>query len=140
MRRLSMNGRGWVGWCVVVMALASTAEPQPYNEAQGNGMKWRNIGPHRGGRVLAVAGIPGSSLTYYFGGVGGGAWSTSDGGLCWQQISDKSVISSIGAIAVSVSDPNVIYLGTGESCLRGDISYAVVCLKKKIKPGGGNLI
>jgi len=118
-----MNVRGLVGWCVVVMALAISAEAQTYNEAQFKGMKWRNIGPHRGGRVLAVAGIPGSSLTYYFGGVAGGAWRTSDGGLSWQPISDKSVISSIGAIAVSVSDPNVIYLGTGESCLRGDISY-----------------
>src|SRR5713101_2798217 len=123
MRRLSMNVRGLVGWCVVVMALAISAEAQTYNEAQFKGMKWRNIGPHRGGRVLAVAGIPGSSLTYYFGGVAGGSWRTSDGGLSWQPISDKSVISSIGAIAVSVSDPNVIYLGTGESCLRGDISY-----------------
>src|ERR1700724_1933095 len=86
-------------------------------------MKWSIIGPYRGGRVLAVAGIPGSSLTYYFGGVAGGVWRTTDGGVSWQPISDKTVISSIGAIAVSESNPNVIYLGTGESCLRGDISY-----------------
>ena len=86
-------------------------------------MKWRDIGPFRGGRVLAVTGVPGSPFTYYFGGVGGGVWRTTDGGVSWQPLSDKGMISSIGAIAVSESNPNVIYVGTGESCLRGNISY-----------------
>src|SRR5258706_200046 len=86
-------------------------------------MKWRAIGPYRGGRVLAVTGIPGSPFTYYFGAVAGGVWRTTDGGVSWQPISDKSVISAIGAIAVSESNPNVIYVATGESCLRGNISY-----------------
>src|SRR5216683_1130912 len=114
MRRLSMNVRGLVGWCVVVMALAISAEAQTYNEAQFKGMKWRNIGPHRGGRVLAVAGIPGSSLTYYFGAVAGGVWRTTDGGVSWQPLFEKQTTSSIGSIAVADSDPNVIYAGTGE--------------------------
>src|SRR5216683_2149908 len=122
-RGSSMKFRSLVGWCVLVVALAISAVAQPYNEAQFKGMKWRGIGPYRGGRVLAVTGIPGSPFTYYFGGVAGGVWRTTDGGVSWQPISDKSVISSIGAIAVSESNPNVIYVGTGESCLRGNISY-----------------
>ena len=114
-----------VWWCGVFWSQRSaiSAAAQPYNEAQFKGMKWRDIGPYRGGRVLAVTGIPGSPFTYYFGGVAGGVWRTTDGGVSWQPISDKSVISSIGAIAVSESNPNVIYVGTGESCLRGNISY-----------------
>ena len=105
-------------WCVLVVALAIGVAAQSYNEAQFKGMKWRAIGPYRGGRVLAVTGIPGSPFTYYFGSVAGGVWRTTDGGVSWQPISDKTVISSIGAIAVSESNPNVIYVGTGESCLR----------------------
>ena len=103
-------------WCVLALAISAAA--QPYNEALFKGMKWRYIGPCRGGRVLTVTGIPGSPFTYYFGGVAGGVWRTTDGGASWQPISDQSVISSIGAIAVSESNPNVIYVGTGESCLR----------------------
>ncbi len=118
-----MNVRSLVVSCALVAALATAAAAQPYNEAQFKGMKWRDIGPYRGGRVLAVTGIPGSPFTYYFGGVAGGVWRTTDGGGSWQSISDNSMISSIGAIAVSESNPNVIYVGTGESCLRGNISY-----------------
>src|SRR5271167_2667777 len=127
-----MNVRGWMWSCAVIVALAASAAAQPYNEAQFKGMKWRDIGPFRGGRVIAVTGIPGVPFTYYFGGVAGGVWRTTNGGVSWQPISDGSMISSIGAIAVSESNPNVIYVGTGESCLRGNISYAVFCLKKKI--------
>jgi len=91
----------FVAWCVLAAVLAVCAAAQPYNEAQFKGMKWRDIGPYRGGRVLAVTGIPGNPYTYYFGGVAGGVWRTTDGGVNWQPISDKSVISSIGAIAVA---------------------------------------
>src|SRR6202522_621073 len=118
-----MKFRGLVGWSVLVVALAISASAQSYNEAQFKAMQWGDIGPFRGGRVLAVTGIPGSPFTYYFGGVAGGVWRTTDGGVSWQPISDNSMISSIGAIAVSESNPNVIYVGTGESCLRGNISY-----------------
>src|SRR4030088_3790266 len=117
-----MKFRG-LKWCALLVALAIGASAQSYNEAQFKGMKWRDIGPYRGGRVLAVTGIPGSPFTYYFGSVGGGVWRPTDGGVSWQPISDKTVISSIGAIAVSESNPNVICVGTGESCLRGNISY-----------------
>ena len=87
------------------------------------GLKWRLIGPFRGGRVLAVTGVSGQPNTYYFGAVAGGVWKTTNGGVTWEPIFDKEPIASIGAIAVAPSDPNVIYVGTGEACIRGDISY-----------------
>src|SRR5215467_1896587 len=87
------------------------------------GMKWRQIGPFRGGRALAVTGVAGDPETYYFGAVAGGVWKTQNGGLTWAPMTDKTGIMSIGAITVAPSDPNVIYVGTGESCIRGNISY-----------------
>jgi photosystem II stability/assembly factor-like uncharacterized protein len=87
------------------------------------GMKWRLVGPFRGGRVLAVAGVPGNANTYYFGSVAGGVWKTTSGGLSWTPIFDKEPVSSIGSIAVAPSDPNIIYVGTGEACIRGNISF-----------------
>ncbi len=94
-----------------------------YDDSLFKGMKWRSIGPYRGGRVLAVTGVPGDPYTFYFGGVGGGVWRTTDGGLKWTSLFDKEAVSSIGAIAVADSNHNVIYVGTGEACLRGNISY-----------------
>ena len=87
------------------------------------GMKWRQIGPFRGGRVLAVTGVEGRADTYYFGAVSGGVWKTTNGGLTWNPLTDKEAFASVGAIAVAPSDANVIYVGTGEACLRGNISY-----------------
>lgn len=86
-------------------------------------MNYRLVGPFRGGRVLAVTGVVGQDDVYYFGGVGGGVWKTTDGGLNWNPIFDKvkDASPSIGAIAVAESDPNVIYVGTGEACIRGNI-------------------
>jgi photosystem II stability/assembly factor-like uncharacterized protein len=86
-------------------------------------MKWRLIGPFRGGRVLAVTGVPRQPNTYYFGAVAGGVWKTTDGGVSWDPLFDKQSTSSIGSIAVADSDPNVIYAGTGEACIRGNISF-----------------
>jgi photosystem II stability/assembly factor-like uncharacterized protein len=101
------------------IALAATK----YDESLFKGMKWRSIGPYRGGRVLAVTGIPGDPYTFYFGSVGGGVWRTTDGGLNWNPLFDKEAVSSVGAIAVAESNRNVIYVGTGEACIRGNISY-----------------
>ena len=81
------------------------------------------IGPHRGGRVLAVSGITGQPYVYYFGGVGGGVWKTTNDGEVWNPIFDREPIASIGAIAVAPSDPNVIYVGTGEADMRSNISF-----------------
>jgi photosystem II stability/assembly factor-like uncharacterized protein len=87
-----------------------------------NGLKWRLIGPFRGGRVVAVAGVPGDSTTFYFGAVNGGVWKTSDAGTVWTPIFDNQPVGSIGAIAVAPSDPKTIYAGTGESDIRSDLS------------------
>lgn len=87
------------------------------------GMKYRLIGPFRGGRSLTASGIPGDPTTYYFGGTGGGVWKSTDGAFTWKSVFDKEGTSSIGSLAVSVSDPNTIYVGTGEACIRGDISH-----------------
>ena len=81
------------------------------------------IGPFRGGRVVPVAGIPGRPNEYLFGAVGGGVWKTTNGGVTWEPIFDSQHIASIGAIAVAQSNPQTIYVGTGESDMRSDISY-----------------
>ena len=86
-------------------------------------MKWRQVGPFRGGRVEAVSGVPGDPTTWYFGGVAGGVWKSADAGVSWKPIFDAQHNSSIGAIAVADSDHNVIYVGSGEACPRGNITY-----------------
>ena len=84
-------------------------------------LRFRLIGPFRGGRSVAVAGVPSQPSVYYFGGAGGGVWKTADGGASWVPISDGQIqTSSVGAIAVADSDPNVIYVGMGEACVRGN--------------------
>lgn len=86
-------------------------------------VKWRNIGPFRGGRSVAAVGVESSPLTYYMGTVGGGVWKTEDAGISWQNISDRYFkTSSVGAIAVAPSDPNVLYVGMGEHAVRGVMS------------------
>jgi len=87
-------------------------------------LKWRMIGPHRGGRVVAVAGDPVDPATFYFGACGGGVWKTEDGGTYWENVSDGFLnTAAVGAIAVAGSDPNVIYAGTGEACIRGNVIH-----------------
>lgn len=103
-----------VGWC---------ADQPQVNPDLYKVMKWRLVGPFRGGRVLAVSGVPGHPEVFYFGAAAGGVWKTSDRGASWSPLFDDQAVSSIGALAVAPSDPNVIYVGTGESCIRGDISY-----------------
>jgi len=100
------------------------APPKPATpKSPFEGMKYRLVGPFRGGRVLAVAGVPGQDDTYYFGAVAGGMWKTTDGGLNWKPLWDKfaEASPSVGAIAIAPSDPNVVYVGTGEACIRGNI-------------------
>ena len=105
------------------VAWQNTIQAQTLDEKALKGMKWRQIGPFRGGRALAVTGVAGDPETYYFGAVAGGVWKTQNGGLTWTPMTDKTGIMSIGAMAVAPSDPNVVYVGTGESCIRGNISY-----------------
>src|SRR5580704_8870802 len=99
-------------------ALVTYAQDIPPSLYQG--MQWRNIGPFRGGRSDAVAGVPQNPHLYYFGGVGGGLWKTENDGITWTNITDGQLkTSSVGAIAVAPSDPNVLYLGMGENEARG---------------------
>ncbi|HEX8945572.1 MAG TPA: glycosyl hydrolase, partial [Gemmatimonadaceae bacterium] len=88
------------------------------------GLRWRLVGPFRGGRAVAVVGDPTKRNVFYFGSVNGGVWKTTNGGTSWSNVTDgKSTISSVGAIAIAPSDPNVIYVGGGESDLREDWTY-----------------
>ena len=97
---------------------------QKQRDAVTEKMKWRCIGPPRGGRVVAVAGDPTDPMTFYFGACAGGVWKTTDGGTYWECVSDGYLnTATIGALAVSQSDPNVIYAGTGETTIRVDVSY-----------------
>jgi photosystem II stability/assembly factor-like uncharacterized protein len=110
---------------VVALALFCVASlfAQTLDSSLWSGMKWRNIGPFRGGRVESVVGIPGNPDIYFFGAVTGGVWKTTDAGVTWQPVFDQEKIASIGAIAIDPQDHNVIYVGTGEPCLRGNISF-----------------
>ena len=87
------------------------------------GLRWRCIGPFRGGRALAAAGVPGQPNVFYFGAVGGGVWKTTDAGRVWRPIFDAAPIASIGALALAPSAPNIIYVGTGEADMRSDTSF-----------------
>lgn len=94
-----------------------------FDEPLYNGLEWRNIGPFRGGRSAAVTGVPGKPNLFYFGATGGGVWKTTDAGNTWENISDGFFGGSIGAVAVSEWDNNVMYVGGGEKTVRGNVSY-----------------
>src|SRR5882724_945120 len=96
------------------IALIATAAQAQYNPESFSTMKWRLIGPHRAGRVTCVAGIPGKPAIYYFGTPGGGVWKTTNGGRVWKPIFDDVHVASIGALALAPSNPEIIYVGTGE--------------------------
>jgi photosystem II stability/assembly factor-like uncharacterized protein len=100
------------------LAVAASVDPALFGA-----LKWRSIGPYRGGRALAVAGLPGDPDTFYFGAVAGGVWKSTDGGATWAPLTDGTPISSVGALAVAPSDHNVIYVGSGEAAPRGDMTY-----------------
>jgi photosystem II stability/assembly factor-like uncharacterized protein len=99
------------------------ADAVQYDTAYFSGVKWRNIGPFRGGRSAAVTGVAGKPNLYYFGATGGGVWRTTDAGSSWENISDGYFGGSIGAVTVSEWDNNVIYVGGGEKTVRGNVSY-----------------
>lgn len=113
--------------CISFAAQEKDAAAEPavqYDEGLYKALTWRCIGPFRGGRVTAVTGVRGRPLDYYFGSTGGGVWKSEDGGLNWQPVSDGFFkTGSVGAVAVSESDPNIVYVGMGEAPIRGNVSH-----------------
>ena len=106
----------------MILLCCSTVFAQEDSTNVLKGMTWRNIGPNRGGRSLGISGSPSRKNEYYFGAVGGGLWKTTDGGLNWKPVTDGQLTSSsVGAVAVSPSNPDIIYIGTGETEFRGNI-------------------
>ena len=113
----------FVAMMIGALAACFPAAAQTLTKDSLSGMRWRLIGPFRGGRTEAVAGVTGNPNVFYLGSVAGGVWKTTDAGISWLPLFEHQSVASIGAIAVDPHDPNVIYVGTGEPCLRGDISY-----------------
>ena len=99
------------------------AAPKKPEDPLFKGMQYRLIGPFRGGRSLTAAGIAGDPTTYYFGATGGGVWKSNDGAITWTPVFDDQAVSSIGSLAVAPSEPTTIYVGSGEACIRGNISH-----------------
>src|SRR5437764_11275434 len=112
-----------LGSLAVALPAARPVRAQTIPSRAYGALRWRLIGPHRGGRVLAVAGVPGDPTTFYFGAVDGGVWRSRNAGVTWEPLFDDQPIASIGALALAPSDPNVIYVGTGEASIRSDITY-----------------
>jgi photosystem II stability/assembly factor-like uncharacterized protein len=106
----------------ILVAAATAAVAQPFDPNTFAGLRWRSIGPYRGGRTRAVAGVPSQPNVFYIGVCNGGVWKTTDYGRTWYPIFDDQPTGSIGAIAVAPSDPNIIYIGTGEGLQRPDLS------------------
>ncbi len=107
-------------WVAPIPIFSQSSDP---HAAIVSDLEWRSIGPFRGGRSCAVAGVPGQPNLFYFGATGGGVWKTTDGGRSWESISDGYFGGSIGCVSVAPSDPNVIYVGGGEKTVRGNVSY-----------------
>src|SRR5258707_5289172 len=120
--------RFWIVLLVLAIVCRLRAWPvveaqAPYNPNLYSGLKWRMLGPFRGGRVDAVSGVHGRPHEFYFGAVNGGVWKTIDAGRIWVPVFDSQPVASIGALAVSYSEPNTIYVGSGESTLRDSAGY-----------------
>src|SRR6185437_6799439 len=105
-----------------ILLLPTPAPAAAPVQARSLPLQWRAIGPFRGGRVLAVTGVPGEPDHFYFGSVNGGVWETVNAGRTWTPIFDSAPVGSIGALAVAPSNPQVIYAGTGEADMRSDIA------------------
>ncbi len=112
-----------VGTFFMPPSVSAAASGAGVNAAYFGAVHWRLIGPFRGGRALAVTGVPGQPNHFYFGAVDGGVWESWDAGRTWNPIFDRQDIGSIGAIAVAPSDPRTLYVGTGEADMRSDIAY-----------------
>ena len=107
---------------LVLFLFAASASAATPDVSVLKNLQYREVGPYRGGRADAVEGIAGQPDVYYFGSTGGGVWKTTDGGQTWKPMSDGYFGGAIGAIAVAPSDPSVVYVGTGEETIRGNVS------------------
>src|SRR2546423_2849670 len=114
---MQLRKRAAIGFALLLGGFVAEAQ-----EDLSGMLRWRNIGPFRGGRVRAVCGLPSQPNVFYFAQVNGGVFKTNDSGRTWQAIFDDQPTGSVGAIAVAVSDPNVIYVGSGEGLHRPDLS------------------
>src|SRR5262245_1149771 len=119
---MTLHRQGLVLFVGAVLAAAPAAFAQPHDPALFGEMRWRMIGPHRGGRTKAAAGVPGRPGVFYIGVCNGGVWKTTDYGRTWTPIFDDQPTGSIGAIAVAPSNPDLIYVGSGEGLQRPDLS------------------
>src|SRR5438552_157503 len=109
-------------WLVLILATAA-ANAATYPPSLWSGLRYRMIGPERGGRVTTVTGVPAQPYTFYMGSTGGGVWKTTDAGHSWINVSDGFfAAASMGAVEVSLSDPNIVYAGTGSSKIRSNVS------------------
>jgi photosystem II stability/assembly factor-like uncharacterized protein len=115
-------GRNLVAGVLAVLAAATPAPAQQYDQKLFSEMRWRCIGPFRGGRTVAITGVPHQPNVFYIAAVNGGVWKTTDTGNTWQPIFDAQDTGSVGAIAVSPSDPSVLYVGSGEGLQRPDLA------------------
>lgn len=115
--------RRFLIFVIIAMLGVVSIDAQQPDPSLYSGLRWRMIGPFRGGRVNAVSGVVGQPDTFYFGSVGGGVWKSSNAGRTWTPIFDATNVASIGAIGVSPSDANVIYVGTGEADMRDSIAF-----------------
>src|ERR1051326_4115756 len=107
----------------ILLVCFAAGEPATYDSALWKGLHYRMIGPERGGRVTTVTGVPSQPRTFYMGSAGGGVWKTTDAGHTWANVSDGYVSAgSIGAIEVSLSNPDIVYAGTGSSKIRSNVS------------------
>ncbi|HEV8429380.1 MAG TPA: hypothetical protein VGQ41_15880 [Pyrinomonadaceae bacterium] len=113
-----------LAFSVIAIHAQNSAQP-PKQPDLLKALQYRSIGPYRGGRSAAVTGVPSQPFVYYYGATGGGVWKSTDSGINWESVSDNSVFGtgSVGAIAVADSDPNTIYVGMGESPIRGNVSH-----------------
>ena len=126
-RIASSHPRSLAEASVAAAGHAAQAHPDSVPPAAYGGMRWRLVGPFRAGWATVAAGVPGKPNTFYFGSAGGGVWKTTDAGRTWQGLMQHQAASSIGALAVAPSDPDVIYAGTGQPTIRYDAMAGTVC-------------
>jgi photosystem II stability/assembly factor-like uncharacterized protein len=126
MHRFRFGGLAAAALAVALIAASTRTVPSAQSGPDPSlysGLRWRMLGPFRGGRVNAVTGVPGRPATFYFGSVGGGVWKSANAGRTWTPVFDSQPIASIGAIAVAPSNPEIVYVGSGEADMRSQISH-----------------